>query len=994
MTTSGLRFLGSCALGAMLAACSVNRPAPPAPLPPAPLGLPDEAWIHSTLADMSLEERVGQMLMLPIDGRFENLRAQSMKEVGRILDEARAGGFLIGPGAPLDLAVKLNQLQSRARLPLLIAADPEWGAGLRMWRGADGSDGTLFPYGMGAAATGEPAVAELIGRIVAREARAVGIHWLLAPVLDRSAGLDDPRVNVRGFGSDPGAVATFGAAWIRGAASGGVLTTARHFPGLGEAVRKEGRLPVIELAADELRAHALQPFRSAISAGVTSVMVGHVSVPALTGDGRVPATLSAELTNGLLRHELGFGGLVITDDMTAAALRDVTAYSPGELIVRAVEAGADVVLSPPDPVLAHRALVHAVRSGRIHYTRVDSSVTRILRAKARLGLHRDRTVSLDSVLRIVGAPEHETVARDIAARSITLSRDSARVLPLHPRRVRDLALITLTPPGDPEAGTAFADELGRIYGRGVTVTKIDAHSAAALHDSAVARAARADAVVLAAFMAPEVGGTVHPLPPLARTLAMRVHAAATKLAVVSFGDPFAPAALPGASTYLLAWQPRGEVSQRAAARAIAGRAQITGRMPVSIPAPEASTSILAEPTEERLRLARAAEVGMDSSALARVDSIILAGIVDGAAPGVTLAIGRHGRLVRLRGYGNLDRRRGYAPATDSSIYDLASITKVVATTTALMMLVDGGLIRLDDPVRKHIPEWRGTAAKEGVTIRNLLLHNAGLAAYGPLWRELRGREQYRRRIAAMSLEYEPGTRTVYSDFGIIMLGLIIEQVSGQTLDVLLRERVFGPLDMRDTGFNPLEWPYGTLDINGDADRPRAPADPVIARIAPTEIDTVFRMRHIRGQVHDENAFALGGVAGHAGLFSSARDLAVFAQMMLNGGYYGGRRFIDPATIAHFTARQSEQSSRALGWDTPVAGSSAGDYFTAASYGHTGFTGPSIWIDPERDVFVVLLMNRVNPTRENQRHLALRRDVADAVQRAIVDMPVFPRENEP
>jgi CubicO group peptidase (beta-lactamase class C family) len=242
----------------------------------------------------------------------------------------------------------------------------------------------------------------------------------------------------------------------------------------------------------------------------------------------------------------------------------------------------------------------------------------------------------------------------------------------------------------------------------------------------------------------------------------------------------------------------------------------------------------------------------------------------------------------------------------------------------------------------------------------------------------------------MSLEYEPGTRTLYSDFGIILLGLIIEQVSGQPLDELLRERLFEPLGMRDTGYNPLQWPYGTMALDGDAEGPRDIPDPLIARIAPTEVDTIFRMRHIRGQVHDENAFKLGGVAGHAGLFSSARDLAVFAQMMLNGGFYGGRRFIDPATIEEFTHRHSPYSSRALGWDTPVAGGSAGSYFTRSSYGHTGFTGPSIWIDPERDVFVVLLLNRVNPSRDNQRYIALRRDLADVVQRSITDMAVTRR----
>jgi CubicO group peptidase (beta-lactamase class C family) len=385
-----------------------------------------------------------------------------------------------------------------------------------------------------------------------------------------------------------------------------------------------------------------------------------------------------------------------------------------------------------------------------------------------------------------------------------------------------------------------------------------------------------------------------------------------------------------------------------------------------------------------VRPGSATEAGMDEAGLARVDSIIGYGIVGGAAPGAALAVGRYGRLVRLQGYGTLDRRAGFPAVTDSTIYDVASMTKVVATTTALMMLVDDGALRLDDPVGLHLVEWRGSPAKEAVTIRNLLQHDSGLPAYGPLWRELRGREQYRRRIAAMSLEQPPGARTVYSDYGVILLGLIAEQASGQPLDAFLQERLFRPLGMRDTGFNPL---VGDEAAEAEGEAVPEPAHRLLSRIAPTEIDATFRRRHIRGEVHDENAWALGGVAGHAGLFSTARDLAVFAQLMLNRGEYGGRRYIRAETVDAFTRRYREDSSRALGWDTPEGANSAGAYFSAGSYGHTGFTGTSIWIDPERQLFVILLTNRVNPTRDNQRHVSLRREVADAVQQSISDQPI-------
>jgi CubicO group peptidase (beta-lactamase class C family) len=374
--------------------------------------------------------------------------------------------------------------------------------------------------------------------------------------------------------------------------------------------------------------------------------------------------------------------------------------------------------------------------------------------------------------------------------------------------------------------------------------------------------------------------------------------------------------------------------------------------------------------------ARAEDAGMSSVALVGLDAIILQQLAAGAAPGASIAIARHGRTVKLGGYGVLDLRPGFAAVTDSTIYDLASLTKVIGTTTAIMMLVDDGLLRLDAPVNEYLPEWIGTPEKEAVTLRNLLLHNSGLAAGGDIYRRISSHDGYLAAITSLDLAYAPGSKTVYSDYGGMLMGFIVERVSGKSLDAFLQDRLFAPLGMRDTGFNPLQWENAGAIRN---------------RIAPTEFSaTIGRGAPLQGIVHDENAYAMGGVSGHAGLFSSARDLAVFAQMMLNHGYYNGRRYIKAATIDTFTHRFSDASSRALGWDTPAPNASAGDYFTPSSYGHTGYTGTSIWIDPERDVFVVLLTNRVNPTRENQKHLALRRAVSDQVQQAIVDIPVAKR----
>jgi serine-type D-Ala-D-Ala carboxypeptidase len=369
---------------------------------------------------------------------------------------------------------------------------------------------------------------------------------------------------------------------------------------------------------------------------------------------------------------------------------------------------------------------------------------------------------------------------------------------------------------------------------------------------------------------------------------------------------------------------------------------------------------------------------------ARLDSIVAVAISQGAAPGVALAVGRYGRLVHIRAYGRIDTGTVAPIVTDSTLFDMASLTKVVATTTAAMILEDEGKLNLDAPVHSYLPELND-AAKAKITVRMILTHSGGFEAFAPLWRDHRGRTDYLNQINTRPLAYAPGDTTIYSDWDFILAGLIIERITGMPLDQFVATRVWQPLHMGDTGFNPLA--SAPLPADSACTAAFRADQPLLDRIAFTEMDTAYRHIHVHGIVHDENACALGGVAGHAGLFSSARDVAVFCQMLLNGGEYNGVRLIKAETIARWTARQGGKSSRALGWDTPSDRSSAGDYFSPRSFGHTGFTGTSIWIDPERGVFVVLLTNRVDPTRANFRNEPLRRDIADAVQAAILDAPL-------
>jgi CubicO group peptidase (beta-lactamase class C family) len=349
---------------------------------------------------------------------------------------------------------------------------------------------------------------------------------------------------------------------------------------------------------------------------------------------------------------------------------------------------------------------------------------------------------------------------------------------------------------------------------------------------------------------------------------------------------------------------------------------------------------------------------------AEVDRLLETAVADGAFPGAVVAVGHRGRLVHLAAFGRQTYAADAVPIAIATIFDLASLTKVVATTTVAMILVDEGKLELDARVDRYLPAFTGPG-KDRVTVRHLLAHAAGIEWWAPLFRELEGEAAYVERIEAMPLASEPGTKEVYSDLGVILLGAILEQVSGSPLDRYAAEHVFAPLGMRETLYRP----------------PAA----LLPRIAPTERDDAWRERVVHGEVHDENAFAMGGVAPHAGLFSTARDLSLFAQMMLDGGRANDRRIVSSATIDLFTRRAGivPGSDRALGWDTRSAeGSSAGTLFSPSAFGHTGFTGTSLWIDPERELYLILLTNRVHPTRENRKIAQVRPAVADAVVRAI------------
>ncbi|MDE2795244.1 MAG: serine hydrolase [Gemmatimonadota bacterium] len=962
-------------------ACTGGATSPstsPAPVPAVTATLDDDArrWVDETLATLTLRQAVAQLVIPWIPGGYASESDPDFQELLGWVDQG-LGGVSISIGVPDAYVAKLNRLQSRARIPLLVTSDFEnGGPGMRI------------------------------------------NHSYAIPSL---------------------------------------LAQGKHFPGHGDTrTDSHIELPVIAADRERLDRVELVPFRTAVAAGVDAVMTAHVAVPGVLGDDR-PATMSPELMTDLLRGEMGFDGILFTDALRMGAITD--GYGAGEAAVVALEAGSDVVLAPDGIGVTIDAVAAAVESGRITRERIDRSVRRLIEAKARLGLQHGAQVDPTAVATRVGTAEHRAMAERAAAASLTLVRDRDDVLPLAPGS--SILSVTYARPDALLAGRTFDATLRPSAAR-MSTARVGPDTPWAVYDSLLHAARVVDAVVVAAYVPPRSGVGSVGVPAAFRAFVDRVRGlGGPRVAIVSFGSPYLLAAFPDAGTYMVAWG-GWEVSQRAAARAVTGAAAVTGRLPISIPPLHrvgegldrgvvervAGGEQAGEPRPDPLReagfvpgegeeegggagtasgdhatggpgrwrggvaypecaeppdtdLADAfcrldgavisprevdpARVGMSADSLAALDDLILSALADSAASGAALAVVRRGQLVRLRGYGRLDWDPDASPVTPSSIFDMASLTKVVGTTSAVVILLQRGLISLDDPVVDYLDWWDdGDPAKSRVTIRQLLVHRAGLPPFRRFFLEMEGRAAYEDAIGALPLDHSPGERTVYSDIGLMTAAFIVEAVTGMTLDDFLRAEVWRPLGMADTDFTP---------------------DRVLwDRVATTELDEGYRGLHVHGIAHDENAYAIGGVAGHAGLFSSARDLAVFAQMMLDRGVAGPcradavsglpchrPRFAPVSIFAQgwvdrITRRQSPESSRGLGWDTPSERSSAGDYFSARSFGHTGYTGTSLWVDPTQQLAVVLLTNRVNPTRDNSKHIPLRRGVHDRVARAIMDTP--------
>jgi len=865
---------------------------------------------EKTLEKMSLEEKAGRLLMVWSYSK-EQRQAPARKRLFALAREGVIGGVVLSLGHRDEALRLIQELQQQAKYRLLIAGDFETGLSFRL----EGTThlGTAMLIG----ATGLSRLAHDAGRITAVEGNALGFHMNFGPVLDVNNNPDNPIINVRSFGGDPTAVARLGAAMIHGLQSQGMVATGKHFPGHGD-VSKDSHLVLPTVTGDrqKLDSTELLPFQTAIQARVAAIMTAHLAVPGLGEQPSVPATLSRKILTGVLRKDLGFDGVIVTDALDMGGITKVV-DDPEEAPLRALLAGADLLLMPKDPERARDVIVAAVKSGRLAQSRLDGSVLKLLRllpgSKPRVAEAGSRKL------------DPSATAAEIARRGLTLVKDDKGMLPLQPH-----------------AGIVLLDLCGCSLGKQLQQLGLEFANKKTFAD--------ARTLIVAADGKKPLEDDI--------LVAIRRHPRAI---VLSFGNPYLIRSFPGVSTYVCAYD-RGEGMEQAAALALVGKQPFTGRLPIRIP------GVAPRGYGLSLGLGLSDPVPPETEGVARdlapcIRRYLEQAVADKVFPGAVALVTRRGRIVAEVAVGHESWDEKSKPVATSTVYDMASLTKVLATLPALLTLVVERRLGLDDKVGDHLPGFRGDN-KNKVTIRQLMAHCSGLPRHRRYFRRLQGKDRILAAVQAEPLASEPGTATAYSDTGLMLLMAIVEKVSGQSFADYVKQ-VHKTLGMSVACFVPVGKPIAA---------------------APTE-ECSWRGRVMRGEVHDENAWAMGGVSGHAGLFANARDVARLGNVFLVGG--GGHW---PALLARqATCRVGlvPKSSRALLWDTFVSGRSGGTLLSGRAFGHTGFTGTSVWCDPRYDLCMVLLTNRVHKSRKAGRRTItkVRGGFHDLVLRSLEDREV-------
>jgi beta-glucosidase-like glycosyl hydrolase/CubicO group peptidase (beta-lactamase class C family) len=947
-------------------------------------GNPKEYWVDSVYNKLTTEERIGQLFMV---AAYSGGRDYNDDKITNLISNHQVGGLIFMQGNAISQALLTNKYQAMAQVPLLIAMDAEWGLGMRL------DSIRNLPKQMMIGATNDSNFARRVGAAISYQCKRLGVHIDFAPVIDVNNNPANPVINFRSYGEDKTRVAHMGIAYMHGLQNNGIIACAKHFPGHGDTnVDSHLDLPTINKSLAQLDTLELYPFRELIYAGVKSIMVAHLAIPALEVEPHTPTTLSKNTVTNLLKEKMHFNGLVFTD---ALNMKGVTKYfQPGEVDLRAFLAGNDVLLFPEDVATGIKKIKEALDSGLIKQADLELSVKKILAAKYDAGLAHFKPISTQNITNDIDSVVDD-LREQTAKAAITLVKDDNGVINRINRNMR-VGYVGVNADTNTYLRQYLRDSLA------INLTTYWLPKGKPVDTSIFDKLKDYDAVVVAVHKAHQYPGSSGYYG-LSEDQINFLKSAGQKdnTILTLMCNPYLLQNFCDVHSAIVAYED-DTITERVAANLLLKKFRAKGILPVTpCVVPAAVTAVQPPQKVSPVTLKKTdfpADAGVvNIDALYKLNLFIERSIVDHVFPGCRIVASKNGIVFYDKSFGYLTYEKT-SPVDTNTIYDVASLSKVLATDLAVMHLYETGKLKLDKTIGDYLPWTKGTD-KADLHIRDLLLHQAGLKSWIPFYKETldaNGNPKYElyrnfeskdfnipvakslylrsdypdtiwNEILASPLENKG--RYVYSDLDYYFLAAIVQQITGKRIDKYAEEQFYKPMGLKHIGYLPLE------KFN-------------IANIAPTEDDNYFRHRLIQGYVHDQGAAMFGGVQGHAGVFATADDVAAIFQMLLNKGVYKGKRYFETKTIEYFTAYNSHISRRALGFDKPDTdddnGGPVGDRVTGYAFGHQGFTGTCAWADPSTGIVFVFLSNRVYPTADNNKinRLSVRTVAQDYIYEAL------------
>lgn len=941
-------------------------------------------WVDSVFATLSEDQRITQLMMIAAYTTKEQINVADVECHVRELD---VGGLIFFKGNPYKQALLTNQYQALSKVPLLIGIDGEWGLSMRL------DSVPTFPRQMVFGAANDLSLTRDFGRAVGLQCRRMGIHFNFAPDVDVNNNMANPVINDRSFGENKNIVAKHGLAYALGMQDLNVLASAKHFPGHGDTENDSHYgLPVIKGNRKRLDSLELYPFRELIKNDVAAVMTAHLNVPALDTTPNLASSLSPAIITRLLKEEMGFEGIVITDALNMKAVSNF--FGPGEVAAKALAAGNDMLLLVDDVPMSIAVIKDYVKRNLISWEQINRSCKKILLAKYWCGLNKYQPIKLENITKDLNNRSSELLIRKVIKEGIVVARDMDNLIPLENPEQYKIASVNV---GVPQL-SVFQQTLRNYLN--CDFFAIDKNESQQYFDSLLNQMDYYNLIIISLhgtsrFVSKSLGLTKQQIAFINSLMQRR------KTILVNHGNSYILQHFQNCRNAIVAYEDLPEYNLQAA-QLLCGGYGARGKLPVSVKDAFPLGSGILTASLPRFEYVYAEEAETDSDKLQKIDSIVSNALLKKAFPGCQVLVAKDGKVIYNKsfGYHTYDSLK---PVMNHHAYDLASLTKILSTTLAVMMLYEEKKISLEDRIGFYLPVLSGSN-KEKIKIKDILTHQAGLVPFIPFYKNtlVNGRlnpiiysdsmyGEYNIPVANgiwMNRLYEkeiwktiahsridtPG-KYVYSDLGFMLLRKLVETVTNTEFERYVSEQFYKPLNLGGMVFNPIH------KINNDW-------------IVPTEQDTVFRKQLLKGYVHDPAAAMLGGVSGHAGLFANANDVAVVMQMLLNGGYYGNARILKSSTISYFTKKFSKTSRRGLGFDKPETGKDpvtqkikdgpTSNKCSPQTFGHTGFTGTCAWADPENGIVYVFLSNRVYPSTENKKlvELSVRTAIQDVIYEAV------------